>query len=276
VSYGTRTRSRLLRLASVIALLVGVEMLAACAPGDDPGGAAPAPPIQTEQWRSDVDAFLQECERGIGTWQAAQVDYPGVLQVQLGEPAAYVATLDIRTAPDAPSKEIPGPSPESEPVFVQCVVAARLVPMGDGLTVDTTGWVPRTFTPSGVVDWAWGVTAIEARDQQLRLELHPAVQSPLGLEVDADATPTTTFITDVQTQAPAVQKVRQYLEDNWPAVVTISGIVAAAVFGVIRFGGDVGKELREAVGKWRGADGEPKAPPAPRRKKRRRSAPPDE
>jgi hypothetical protein len=264
----------LLWFACTIGLLVGAAMLGGCGRGDYPGGVD-GPPIRTERWDADVDAFLQECEQGVGTWQAAQVDYPGVLQVQFGEPAAYIATLDIRKASNASGKEIPGPGPESKPVFVQCVVAARLVPMGDGLTVDETEWVPRTFTPSGVVDWAWGVTAIEARDQQLRLELHPAVESPLGLTVGGGATATTTFITEVRTEASAVQHVRQYLEDNWPAVTLIAGIVAAAVIGAIRFGGDVGEALRESMGKWRGADGAPEqnARPSRRRTKRRRSTP---
>ncbi len=58
---------------------------------------------------------------------------------------------------------------------MQCVLSARLVPVGSSLEVDKKDWITREFTPTGYLNWSWSVTAHAAHDQEIQLELQPAV-----------------------------------------------------------------------------------------------------
>ena len=166
----------------------------------------PAPTTQPSD--TDLASFLAGCERGIRDWRAAQVDYPAELSIEKGGTESYVAAVDASDTPLEPSEAIPGPSPTGEAVFVRCEVAARLTPLGSALTVDEIDWIVRTFTPTGVIRWTWVVTAVEADDQDLELELQPAVRSQDGtILVGQSSTEISSFLTQVRVEEDAVQRV---------------------------------------------------------------------
>jgi hypothetical protein len=229
-----------------------------------PGGAASNPPPttapearpSTSPSEADLRSFLQSCENGIQDWRHGQVDYPERLTLGLGDVTSYVAAVDIRATPMLPSEVIPGPSAESDPVAVKCAVAARLVPVGGALEVNPSqdSWERRTFTPSGVINWAWTVKAVKAGAQDLRLELQPAVISEGGGDIVlSSGSNVGSFITNVEIDAPFIDDAKQWIEKTWGLIVTIAASLAAAILAIITWGGDLGQKLREFRAKWRGA-----------------------
>ncbi|MCW0212414.1 MAG: hypothetical protein OJJ54_03570 [Pseudonocardia sp.] len=217
-----------------------------CAASASPGTDRAAPRS------SALEEFLHDCESRVGRWRAGQVNWPGSLRVTIGDTTTYSATLDVGDVPSPTDVSIPGPSPRSEPVYVQCAVAARLTPVGDALTVDEENWVVRSFTPLGKVDWTWAVTAAKAKDQPLKLEIQPAVQASNGvLQVSGENPEVASFTTDVVTDANILQETYQLISDNKSAAIGL-GI---AMLGMITFAGRAGQALRRAVATWRGRPG---------------------
>lgn len=99
---------------------------------------------------------------------------------------------------------------------MRCVVAARLVSAVDGTVAvnpDGEQWIPRTFTPSGIVNWAWALTAVGPGRVDVRLELQPAIAENGSVRAVADDPDSTigTYLSTVEVRAPFLQR----LEDWW-------------------------------------------------------------
>ncbi len=236
-------------------------------PGGTAGESEPAPPT-TRPEETDLASFLAGCERGIRDWRAAQVDYPAELSIEKGGTETYVVAVDASDTPLDPGEAIPGPSPTGEAVFVRCEVAARLTPLGSALTVDEDDWIVRSFTPTGVIRWTWVVTAVEADDQDLELELQPAVRSEDGtILVGQSSTEISSFITAVRVEEGAVERVGEWWESRWAIIALVAAGIGAAVLAVLRFGAQLADEARRTVAAFRGDEGEdddePEPPPTP-------------
>lgn len=205
-----------------------------------------------EPWWPEVNEFLSDCNQGVVSWRPGEVRYPSTFQVTMGESSTYVATLDIRNTPEAPSKEIPGPDPESEMVFVQCAVAAHLVPADDTFSVDPTDWIARTFTPSGTVDWSWSVKAEKVHDGDLSLQLMPAVTSNQQLlVVENSGSSRTDFVTHVTTQATWAQSLAQWIDDNKLPLIATAVALFGAVIWLLRRADEIRQIIRRPRAKAR-------------------------
>jgi hypothetical protein len=201
----------------------------------------------------DLEAWLADCERGVREWRPAQVDYPADFEVQIGEEATYVAAVDARDTPIPPGEAIPGPSATGDAAAVRCEVAARLSPSGDGLTVDETGWVLRRFTPTGFIRWSWTVTATEGGDQELELELQPAIRTDDGrVEIANSTLDVSTFITQAHVREDAIQQAGSWMDTHKGPIAVIAAALAAAVIGIVRFSREFATEMRQTVAAWSG------------------------
>jgi hypothetical protein len=205
-----------------------------------------------------VREFVDNCKRGVVDWRKGQVHYPLVLSLNMDQSAAYVADVDIRDV-RLPAETIivtQGADPQAAPIEVQCVLSARLAPVGKSLEVDNTGWTERKFTPNGYVDWSWSVTAHTTHDQQLRLELHPALTTQ-DREIQlggGEPSETLTYITQVHVNATTAQVVYQWWNDSGKIFVAIIGAAAAALILIIKWGGDLNRAIRNAWTESRGTD----------------------
>ena len=182
--------------------------------------------------------FQRDCERGAGRWRPGQVDYPDRLSVQLGRGTTYNAAVDVRDEPLPADDVVENPgSSTSELVAVQCVLGARLVAVDEGIEVAPSPegeWSYREFTPSGVVEWAWSVTAATPQEHQLRLDLRPAVRMA-GLPSVFD-TQVSSFTTEVDVGATRLEGASFWFSTQWPLLVGICAVLAAAVLAVAAFG----------------------------------------
>ena len=233
-------------------------------PDGSVGGSEPGPAPSTRPSDTDLASFLAGCERGIRDWRAAQVDYPRELSIEKGGTESYVVAVDASDTPLDPSEAIPGPSPTGEAVFVRCEVAARLTPLGRALTVDEDDWIVRTFTPTGVIRWTWVVTAVEADDQDLELELQPAVRSEDGtILVGQSSTEISSFITGVRVEEDAVERVGEWWESRWAIIALVAAGIGAAVLALLRFGAQLAEQTRRTVAAFRGPGGKDDDGPEP-------------
>jgi hypothetical protein len=228
----------------------------------EPQPNAPSPTTRPSE--TDLASFLAGCERGIRDWRAAQVDYPAELSIEKGGTESYVVAVDASDTPLDPSEAIPGPSPTGEAVFVRCEVAARLTPLGSALTVDEDDWIVRSFTPTGVIRWTWVVTAVEADDQDIELELQPAVRSEDGtILVGQSSTEISSFITGVRVEEDPVERVGEWWESRWAIIALVAAGIGAAVLALLRFGAQVADQTRRTVAAFRGLGGKDDGPEPP-------------
>lgn len=191
---------------------------------------------------SPLEEFQRDCEEGIHEWKEAQVDFPAVLAVKLNETLNYNAAIDIREVPLPPDEVIHtggGPAAK-EAVFVKCTVAARLVAIGDALEVEEQsnetigGWVLQEFAPSGVTEWSWSVTATKPVDQELRLDLHPAIISDAETgDLAYSSANQASFNTEVQIEATLLQDTAYWFEANWGLIVAISAAVGTGIIALV-------------------------------------------
>jgi hypothetical protein len=205
-----------------------------------------------------VREFVDNCNRNVVDWRKGQVYYPRTLFLDMDQSATYVAHVDILDA-RLPVEKIfvmQGADPQAAPIEVQCELSARLAPVGKALEVDKPEWSNRKFTPSGYVDWSWSVTAHTPHDQQLRLELHPALTSQDQEVMLAGGEPsqTVTYITQVRVHATTAQIVYQWWNDSGKIFVAIIGSVLAALILIIKWGGDLSRAIRNAWAESRGTD----------------------
>ena len=175
------------------------------------------------------------------------MEYPRTLSVQMAQATTYGATVDIRDADIPPGKEIHLDSAR-EPIYVQCVVGARLISVGGGLDVETAadategGWRYREFTPSGVVEWSWSVTPRTPVSQQLRLELEPAAKV-LERVPGGNQTSTADYVTTVNVTATHIDRLAYWFQTQWVLLSRIAGTVGVAILAVLAFS----SKAREAI-----------------------------
>jgi hypothetical protein len=232
----------------------------------DSGNAVAPPPKESEDsvdtagpdQPTPLEVFQRNCEEGIHEWKEGQVDYPEELAVRLDETLDYNAAIDIREAPLPPGEVIHtgGGSAAKEAVFVKCTVAARLVAIGDALDVEqqsvetTGGWVLHEFAPSGVTEWSWTVTATKPVDQELRLELHPAIISASGTsDLGYSSANQASFTTEVHVEASVLQSTAYWFDANWKLIVTICAAVGAGILGFMAWLRKLRKETNALRGR---------------------------
>jgi hypothetical protein len=216
------------RARAAVALLgVLLVLLAGCS-GSEVG--SPAPGEASPQAGPDREAlarFAETCDQKVDTFRPAQVDYPATLPARLDQPTTYVAGLDIRDRPAPPTEYLPGESRTARPIAVQCVVAAQLSAVTSGIEVEAvpSGWRFAEFNETGLISFSWSVTPRSTARQELRLELKPAVQSVLSQEFgSADSM---TFPTAVDVSASAPQRMSEWVETNFGAMIALLGAVGA-------------------------------------------------
>jgi hypothetical protein len=203
---------------------------------------SPKPSSTNHAVTDDFVAFQRACEQGANAWRGGQVDYPKTLGVLLGEAATYNAAVDVRDVPlpEQTVIDVPRGKATSEPVAVQCLLAARLTPVDDDIKVADTPegeWSFREFTPVGVVEWSWSVTATTPADHELRLDLRPAVR--------LDESPTTpitqlaSFTTEVDVKSTALERLAHWFDTQWPLLAGIAAILGAAALAVKRWGANM-------------------------------------
>ena len=84
------------------------------------------------------------------------------------------------------------------------------------------------FAPSGVTEWSWTVTATKPVDQELRLELHPAIISDSGTsDLGYSSANQASFTTEVHVEASVLQSTAYWFDTNWKLIVTICAAVGA-------------------------------------------------
>jgi hypothetical protein len=208
---------------------------------------------------SELDAFDRACEIDVHAWRSGQVDYPQEITVPLHESVPYEAAVDVRTDPLPADKVIDAGNgaPGSEPIFVQCRIAARLTAVGDGVSViddpenEVGGWVYQKFTPLGVVKWSWSIKADKPKDQQLRLELRPATLTrgtPNSPDADFSGNQVP-FVTHVAVDATLIQKLSYWFETQWPLLAGIAATLGVAALAVKKWLGDFIGESRKKQNK---------------------------
>jgi hypothetical protein len=208
------------------------------APPSSPRRASSSPRPTLPDLDTKLQAYAADCERTVGKFKSGQVDYPRRLSLAVSQSITYVAAVDIRTAPAPPSQVIGHDSATDEAVTVRCVVGTRLTPVGGGIDVATSdatddGWRYQEFTPSGLLKFAWTITGRAPFDQQVRLEVRPAVK---GQDVGTvGASDTVPFVTDVHVSADWVQKLSYWFQTEWPLIVGIATPIGVALGALFTF-----------------------------------------
>jgi hypothetical protein len=59
------------------------------------------------------------------------------MALEVGQEETYDVAVDVRSAPAPPEDVIDAADPTSEPVLVRCVPSARLIAVGDHLSLTT-------------------------------------------------------------------------------------------------------------------------------------------
>lgn len=221
-----------------------------------PPGRTTSPPSSDASVDKQLGAFAADCDRRIGTFASGQVDYPRTLRASMGKTVTYGAAVDIRADPAPPAKVIQASDPATEQITVQCVVGARLIAVGGDVDVkvaagevDDGDWRYQQFTPSGVLEWAWMITSNAPSDQQVQLELKPAVKGQGVLDVAATAT--ATYVTTIHVDASAIQRVWYWFQTDWKLLGAILLALGAAVIAWIKFSIDVRELINKMFGRRR-------------------------
>jgi len=170
------------------------------------------------------------------------VSYPEEMTVPIDNSASFNAALDVGTEPLPADERIEVEDGEatSEVVLVKCTVAARLTSVGEALSIADhlsatgNGWVVQDFSPTGVIEWAWTVTAHKPVEQELLLELRPAIV------VDADAGDMeyasrnmATFTTEVAVDASPMHHTAYWFEVNWPLIAIVATALGTGTLAVV-------------------------------------------
>ncbi|HEU4545371.1 MAG TPA: hypothetical protein VFR88_03685 [Microlunatus sp.] len=187
----------------------------------------------------ELDDFVRDCEEST-TFRRGQLSLPKEMHLRVGQSATYSTAVDVQTEPGPPDRQIDNANPRSERIKVQCVLSARLVPVGGGIEVvastdaDGDGWRTLKFTPNGVVEWSWTVKPVDPVDQQLRLELVPAVKVESfsrSIAVNSSAN----YITSVKVDATVLEKLSHWFGTQWKLLAGITAVLGAAFLAVITF-----------------------------------------
>ncbi len=225
-------------------------------PQPSPTPQAPQSPGPADPPNS-LEQFQRNCEEGVEEWRAGQVDFPVELAVDLNETISYNAAVDVREEALPPEEVIDtdSGSASQEGVSVKCTVAARLTAVGDALAIGEQanetvgGWMLQDFTPSGLLEWSWTVSAVQPVDQDLLLELRPAIVSDAETgDLAYAAKNQAGFTTHVHVEATVFQNAGYWFETNWPPLVAISLALGTGVVSVIGWVAKVKKEAAALKG----------------------------
>ncbi|SOC56876.1 hypothetical protein [Ornithinimicrobium cerasi] len=256
---GGRDRTLLAALA-----VLWVLLLTSCATAPD--AAAPPDDEDDPTGSQSLQPWVDDCRDAVAeVGLAGRVTYPEVLRGEVDHSSTYQVNLDL-TGSDLPADEVldnlNGTAAQAE-LRVQCVVGARLLPVGDGIEVGEDGdaeeFVYRRVSEAGFVEWGWTVTPVEPVDQEVRLELQPAVFTDAGLEgMPADAV--VQFVTDVEVGSTLIQRVAHWFENDWVRLAGVAGVLGAALISVLVWGDEMVVLGRKLLGSLRGKDavGRPK------------------
>ncbi|MEV4900054.1 hypothetical protein AB0K08_01780 [Citricoccus sp. NPDC055426] len=174
--------------------------------------------------------------------------YPRSLQTDVGDSETYQAAVVLDQSDQSLDEVISNPDgvTTQQGIRVRCIVGARLLAVGENVTVAgdpgsiESDWVNRRFTADGTIDWAWSVTATVPEDQQVRIQLRPALSINDGAQtITSDSV--RTYVTEVQVSASLVERVAYWFETQWPLLVGIALALGVAVLAVLRWGGDLVK-----------------------------------
>jgi hypothetical protein len=214
---------------------------------DAPGDPEPDEPVAPDDPQAQYDQFLADCEQGLDGWQAGQITYPESLIDPLGESRSYTAGININLG----AQDLPAPNPDTEigNLLVQCGLGARLVPLGESVTVSEEDWVLREFDTPGIVEWVWTVEATKLDDTRVQLELRPAIAAEGGRVVPGNEdsrSPTAAYATDVFVSGTMMQRVDAWFTDSWPVLVTSLAALGTAIAAFIPW---VRKQVRAAFGR---------------------------
>jgi len=187
----------------------------------------------------ELEDFVRDCEESTA-FREGQISLPKEMRLRVTQSGSYSAAVDIQTDPAPPETQIDSPNPRSEPIKVQCVLSARLVPVGDGIEVvpstdaDGDGWRTLKFTPNGVVEWSWTVKPVHPVDQQVRLELVPAVRIEVNsrsIVVNSSAN----YTTNVKVDATTIDKLSYWFGTQWKLLAGIAAVVGTAFLAILAF-----------------------------------------
>lgn len=226
--------------------------------------------------RAEILQYLADCGKRASEWLPAAIRRPADFTIPINETRTYEVEVQVDEATAAGERGTvrqvreTGTDVVLEDVAVQCVLSARLVPpAGDTVTVENTRWVPRQFTPSGSVNWIWNISAKRPGTYPLRVELDPALSAADGSRIIAEGDPERArgYPTRLTVDAPLLTRARVWTEDNWGKLVTAVGALGVGLLALVKWGGDFGAALKEALRKWRGAA--PTSRASPRSKRRR-------
>jgi hypothetical protein len=209
---------------------------------------ASEPPRQPED--DELSNFVRSCQEE-SRFRRGQVDYPRTLRMRMGEAVTYAAAVDVRDNPLPSGKVIDTDDPGSDPIFVQCVVGARLVSVGGGIDVDVAdssdgGWKYQEFTPKGELKWAWSVTARSPADQELRLELRPAARES---QLIRNANTSASYVTRVTVDASLIGRSWYWLQTEGTLLKAILVSLGAAVLAILAFSANVREGLSKVFGR---------------------------
>jgi hypothetical protein len=237
------------RRVAALALAAAALAFTACGADGDWEENRP-PPIPADS--SALQTFLSRCARGIAQWSGqGQVDYPPVLHLHMDRASTYAAAVDVRDHP-APADELVQGG-KADPISVKCIVGARLIPTDTDIvdvalpdTARDGGWVYREFTPTGVLQWSWSVTARAPHDSDLTLELRPSIRREADGAIVADAEQTTEQRTRVEVTAGMVQRGSSWVDENKGYVAVLGAALITFLLWLLRTIADVREEGRQA------------------------------
>ncbi|WP_161965126.1 hypothetical protein [Ornithinimicrobium cerasi] len=236
-----------------------VLLLTSCASAPD----AAAPPDEADPTGSQtLQPWVDECRDAVSeSGLDGRVTYPELLRAEVDHSSTYQVNLDLTGSdlpPDAVLDGLDGTAGQAD-LRVQCVVGARLLRVGDGIEIGEQGdadadeFVYRRVSEAGFVEWGWTVTPVEPVDQELRLELQPAVFTDEGLEgVPADAV--VQFVTDVEVESTLIQRVAHWFKNDWVRLAAVAGVLGAALISVLVWGDQVVALVRKLRQSVRGKD----------------------
>lgn len=206
----------------------------------DPSETASRTPSPTKDSEDELDEFLRKCEESLDADRQGQIDHPANMWMKVRENQSYNAAVDVRIDQVPPEINIDGPKPGSERVRVRCILSARLVAVGKGIEVvpssdtDGDGWRALTFTPDGVVEWSWTVTPTVPADQELQLELQPAVKMGEGSQSAVRAS-TVYYKTEVFVEATRIERLSYWFNTQWPLLTSVVGAIGVAILALLAF-----------------------------------------
>ena len=231
---------------SVFCSIIVILLTAGCgASGGGYGGPTESPvpsevpvPTQTPAPPSAMEKFQNDCENQVQKWRKANADYVTDMSMFVGRTATYSFAIDVNDVPLHPDQVIPsGDAVTSREVKVKCLLRAKLVALGDGLSVApdplaVDGWTYRAFTPEGIARWAWSVTAKAPVSDELRVELTPAVEKDAAPIAWAD-TYTTQFTTRVNIDGTGLDRASYWFNVQFPLAKAIAGTLGLAALGLV-------------------------------------------